>query len=212
MIGTWPTQKALMRRVAGRSVDVRIWVPALALAQAGTSGQAIELQFVQRETQAIEADLGRWYREHQGLRDAAHQSDEATQVSLRSRVDQQQIENDSLESTRRAEGADPSTPEGRFVIEQRERQRVARRDGQRNVRVADDTLARRREAQRTIEASIVDQLHLAALERRRVLDEFVDVLNSLLRYYGHQPVEVLPTDLTDELVRRAVRPVNLGEA
>lgn len=204
--------KRLMRRVLGRTVDERIWTPALALARAGASGQAADLQFVQRETQNIEADLGRWYRENPELREATLQAVEAERVSLQARADGGRIEQERAESSRLAERADPHSPHGRFLIEEGERARAARRDSQHALQVADNMLALRREAQRNAEANVVDQLHLAALERRRALDEFVDVLNSLLHYYGHDPVEALPDELTDQLVRRAVRPIDLQGA
>ncbi len=201
--------KRLMRRVLGRTVDERIWTPALALARAGVSGQAVDVQFIQREAQNIEADLGRWYRENPELRDATLQAVEAERVSLQARADGGRVDQERTESTRRAEQADPHTPHGRFLIEEGERARAARRDSQHALQVADNLLALRREAQRNAETDVVDQLHLAALERRRALDEFVDVLNALLRYHGHEQVEVLPEELTDELVRRAVRPLDL---
>jgi len=209
MKGPTMGDKRLMKRVLGRTVDERIWTPALALARSGVSGQAVDLQFIQHETQNIEADLGRWYRENPELRDAALQAVEAERVSLQARADGGRVDQERTESTRRAERADPHTPDGRFLIEEGERARAARRDSQHALQVADNMLALRREAQRNAEANVVDQLHLAALQRRRALDEFVDVLNALLRYYGHGPVEALPAELTDQLVRRAVRPIDL---
>jgi len=204
--------KRLMRRVVGRTVDERIWAPATALAKAGVSGRAVELPFVQSETQNIEADLGRLYRENLELREATLQAMEAERVSLQARANIGRVDQERAESSRLAERADPHSSHGRFLIEERERARAARRESQHALQAADNMLALRREAQRNAEANVVDQLHLAALERRRALDEFVDVLNALLRYYGHEPAEALPTELTDELVRRAVRPIDLQGA
>lgn len=198
-----------MKRLLGRTVDERLWAAAMGLAREGVSVPTTDLQFVQHELQNIEADLGRWYLENQELRDAALASLAAEGANLQERADGRRMDDETTESLRLAERADPETSEGRFLIEEGERARVVRRDSQHARRVADSVLAQRREAQRNTEATVVDRLHLAALERRRGLDEFIDILNALLRYFGHDPVEGFTSELTDDLVRRAVRPLDL---
>jgi hypothetical protein len=201
-----------IRRLVGRApegVDYGLWMRALNYRYTGYPGAIRDDTFVRAEVNDIEVALTRQFRTDPEFR-SAQDAFRASTAAVANAVDEAHgITVEATQRIRDAEGCDVTQVSGRFLAVDGQRAVHERRTSQQAIRAAQLLRDTAEQSLARAEASAIDRLHVSALERRRRLDAYVDVLNLVLRHEGHSTLDPLPDDLTDELVRRAVRTVRL---
>ncbi len=194
-------RNGLIGRLRGRcpaGIDERVWSWARSHEHTGFTGSVRDDSFVADQTRALVSGLAREFRAETAWQEALAE----------------------VRAARHAAGlADDAPPEptagiGMFADAVTVERRWAEVDAERRFREQRRLAAEGIDAQGRLAAATValegawteavDRLSVAARERRRGIDGPIEVLNDRLRYFGHQPVEPLGEEFTEELVREAV--------